>query len=49
MTDNGSIDAFMRHLVGAVYDVNELKHPEGVQGNQPGVKPRSGATPGMGA
>src|SRR5688572_26352417 len=29
--------------------VNELKHPEGVQGNQPGVKPRSGATPGVGS
>jgi hypothetical protein len=29
--------------------VNELKHPEGVQGNQPGVKPRSGATPGIGS
>ena len=28
---------------------NELKHPEGVQGNQPGVKPRSGATPGIGS
>ena len=29
--------------------MNELKHPEGVQGNQPKVKPRSGATPGIGS
>src|SRR5688572_8359791 len=29
--------------------VNELKHPEGVQGNRPGLKPRSGATPGIGS